>query len=291
MSCSKNRSLSLESLEDRKLLAASITGGVLTITGSNANDIVQVLENHETETVTIIDNGQVSTVDSDDFDELRVHLNSGNNSFTYRVVGDEFDHERKFDIWSSDGFDYITLDFRGSQAVIESDIDISINTGALSDQVGIYLPEMDDVDVDIFANLGSGNDGMSVLQVGDMIDNANLNADIYGSSGNDNLTYNANYDVDMDTLADLNVNMYGNSGDDSLSFYYRGEMDGDIRLNQYGQAGNDSLYSSATFDYDSDGRAWLRQYGGDGSDTLRNYSYDNSGAAGSLWWQRVRDWR
>ncbi len=279
MSGSNDRKLSMESLEDRALMAASVSAGVLTITGTNGNDVVQVLENHETNSVTIIDNGQVTNLSSGAFNEMRVHLNAGNNSFTYRVVGSEFDRDRDFDIWSSDGFDYITLDFRGDNymnTAIEADVNISINTGSLSDQVAVYLPEIDDADVNITANLGSGNDGMSVIQVGDMVDDANLTANLYGSSGNDNLYYLANYDVDLDSDADLNVNMYGNSGDDSLLFYYRGELDGELRLNQFGQRDEDYLYSNVTLDAGSNGDDWLMQNGGDGVDQVFNYRYDNS---------------
>ena len=81
----RDRSISLDHLEPRRLLAASVDGsGALTVTGSNSNDIISVAIVDRRLVVTINGAGQRFTLSS--VHQISILGQSGNDSIDFRTI-------------------------------------------------------------------------------------------------------------------------------------------------------------------------------------------------------------
>lgn len=286
--------LSFESLEDRKMLAATyeLDGGVLTITGTNGPEVVILYQFNnffEVEEDGVV----IDTYSNDDVDNIVFRGKNGNDEFVnntfetstfYGHGGDDiFYGGTGKDIAFGGGDNDILYGGIGPDELKGSDGDDQIYGEEGKDRIfgGNGNDRIFGGGGDDFLSAESGDDVMFGGPGNDYFRGYNGNDEIHGEEGNDTVFGQGGDDT-----------IYGNEGNDRL----RGNNDNDTI---YGQLGNDVLIGDLGNDYldggegneiifphfgddisyggegddqifDSDGNDQL--YGGNGNDLLRSGS-------------------
>jgi Ca2+-binding RTX toxin-like protein len=223
------RRLQLENLENRRLLAQnvapSLDAGILTVLGSNKNDVVYVSGDATQLTVSV--NKQSFTFNTADVTEIDIDGGRGNDwiwvgdAVTANAVihgGDGNDR-----IHGGGGNDTITGD-KGNDRIDGGAGDDTINGGAGNDHV-FGGAGNDQLFGDAGHDMLSGDDGDDVLDGGDNKDH------LYGGTGNDQLFGQGDKDL-----------LWGGDGDDVLD-------GGDDNDHLWGGAGNDALKGDSGSDH------------------------------------------
>ncbi len=230
METQESRKLNVESLEDRRLMAASIEleGGVIQIEGSNFDDVVQVqeLQFGQIQVTMTINNGGTITKTFDPASVNRIEFRGANgddyflnntdiSSIAYGEAGNDtliggaaadflFGGDDNDRLYGQDGRDTIYGE-AGNDVLYGGDDADRMNGGDGTDAM-------------------FGQDGNDIMNGGDAKDN------MYGGNGNDT--------------------MYGDAGNDNL-FGQAGNDD------MYGGAGTDNFYGGSGYDR---ARDWFFEY-------------------------------
>jgi hypothetical protein len=136
--------------------------------------------------------------------------------------------------------------------------------------------------MDLNAELGSGDDRFTGRVNGDINASRTLHIGVKGEGGRDDIYVYATNDVDVAGGATLALNLSGGDARDVIFATYRGEADGTIRLNESGGSSDDSLYARVQADAGSTGGLRgigthdARLEGNSDSDLLRFLVYKQS---------------
>lgn len=179
----------VQTLEDRRLLSASLAGGVLTVTGTTGNDNIVVSLSSDGETITVSESKArrfkrgsatptTTTFDAADVTSLVVNANAGNDNVALKGASRSAPFALPATIDGGDGNDCIST---GSGAD-------SINGGAGDDKV-FAAAGNDSV------NGGDGDDDLSGGDGDDLLNGDAGDDKLVGGAGTDNLNGGADDDL------------------------------------------------------------------------------------------------
>lgn len=282
----------IESLHERLCLSVSVStidsGHTLVITGDNLANNIQIIQNDDSNVLTVTAPGVNKTFDSDDITKVVINLQGGADTLTYTMGnGSDFENAKNIILQGGVGHDTATFDFHSNgNTEIEAPLSVTVNDLGFfdADKVNITLGKVNDVDVLVKTRLGFGNDTFNGTLKGDLQDDADVKFDLVDVNnfllvfrgGNDSYKVTANDDVDIDEDASLDVAIFGAAGNDLLEFAFRGEVDGLLKVRLDGGAGFDTVKANITLDDGSDGTLDARLLGGANADALTFNLIDDS---------------
>lgn len=239
--------LSVESLENRDLLAANIVGNVLQVVGTNGPDTIRIAQ-------------QASNV--------AVTINNMTQTFALNGIG-------SMEVYAFDGNDTIMND---------TSINMTAAAGAGNDYVRGGPAQLEVIYGEAGDDTIEGRDGVDVVYAGsgnDFVDGGNAVDYIYGEAGTDYL-YGG---VGNDYIAGGEGNdwLYGYTGIDSIY----GEGGDDLIFGEgdkdylWGGNGNDAIYGNSGDDILDGGAGNDALFGGDGYDLIYGSTGDDYLDAGA----------
>ena len=317
----RRKPLCVESLEDRTCLNAAVNFSAgdhtLRIVGDKADDVVSIVQNDSTDTLTVTvgmnpaipsQRPRTFNFQSSAIDRVIVNLGAGNDDFSYQLVSDAMIYQKRLLVDLGAGDDHARFDFGGplQASSTEGSSDVNDSNHSASD----ITPPTDPSE-------GAGlnvTTPQTILAALREIRTA-LKINVKGGAGNDQVEANigsVGLQSSLNWVADLG------SGDDSSSVVISGQIDGIVNgsrtssgrvtIVQRGGSGNDQLNVEAgdlsvvvgakldvsqsggqgddnmSFHYTgmANGLVRGRSFGGDGQDTIAQRIYWNDGSQGSL---------
>lgn len=179
-----------------------------------------------------------------------VELCGNSNWFSYQLAGTSttLERARTFRVLGGDSFDYVKFNFAtsayGQYVHVAERVSIELDLKNLSDQVEMHLFELDDADLRVDANLGSGNDGLSFVSYPGEL-KGNLTVNVEGDSGDDTIFLDFS-DLDVPQGRELNLQVAGEQyafpgpsneplhGKDKIEAYFSGLLNGRLSLRIWG---------------------------------------------------------
>lgn len=296
---------SMEGLEARWCPSATVglQNGILTITGDDNANIVQIVQNDNQNKLTVIADGVQTDFASDQVLKVVANLKGGDDLLTYQLGGgSDFKKAKDIQIDLGAGNDRANLDFAsngaGGQAEIEKNLNINVLGQAGNDQLDAFFGKVENVAVNLTGNMGFGDDKFFAELKGDLDFAAKVKIDMEDVNnvvlpigglnrvvllgGNDQFRVKADADVDIDDNAALDVTLKGFDGIDNLSVTTRGEVDGQLKVLLDGEDGGDLVLADITLDAGSDGTVDAKVLGGNDNDIVALRIIDNSNGQASL---------
>lgn len=293
----------LENLEDRWCPAATIgfANGVLTVTGDNNANNVQIVQNDDSNQLTVSADGATQVFDSDDVTKVAINLLGGDDQLTYKLGGGgDFEEAKDIQIDLGAGNDKATLDFAndgaGGLAEIDDNLNINVLGQAGNDQLDAFFGKVDGVNLTLAGNLGFGDDKFFAELKGDLTGDAqavinmqdvnDLVAPLINrvllAGGKDQFTVRASADVNIANDARLDVTLRTFDGNDNVQVQYQGELDGALKVQVATDDGADLAIALITLDQGSAGTVQAKVDGGGDNDIIALKIFDNSGNAAIL---------
>lgn len=293
-------SLQVEALEARWCLSqttvALIDGHVLSITGDNLANNVEIVQNDETDMLTVTDRGgavvQTTSFNSSQIDKVVVDLQGGNDIFKYVLANDtNFTFAKQLNIALGDGTDEANLDFRGAffgdhagEDRLLANLDITVDAGMGDDYVVGDFNGKDGGFLTFRALMGDGTDFARASLYADVTAGAYVLFDLQGGAGLDGLITENNFGrtgmrtMNISADSTVSIKMDGGLDDDVLGspddFIYTyetfaGKVDGGLYLDLHGGLGNDEIHCDLIRPRsDSTGFIYVRADGDDGDDDV-----------------------
>jgi hypothetical protein len=278
----------LENLESRWCPAVTLGlqdgGQTLVITGDNAANILQIIQNDNANTLTVqVTGGPSQTFTSSAIKNVKINLLGGNDNLVYKLGGgSDFQFAKTIQAQMGSGDDtsafLFAADGQSNLAEIRAALNVSVQETFGNDRTEIELGTVDDVPVNVQTRMAFGDDLVTVRLFGDLQDDAAVKLDLVDvngilglpqfKGGNDQYSVKAGFDVDIDENALLDIVMTTFDGNDRLDLDYEGELDGRLRAVLNAGAGTDDLKVKLEADNGSDGTVDVKLLGAAGNDKL-----------------------
>lgn len=270
----RRRSLGLEALEQRQL-NAGLTADfdprtrTLTIVGTEQSDSVSIVQSDAANRLTIqlASSGQPARemrYASRSVERVVVRLAGAEDRFQYQTAGDVW-NRKSLEVGLGSGDDIAKFGWAEDRGRSFANLAIQVSGEGGSDAVGIRLGAISDrIAVDIFADLGAGEDGL-VAQVLNPTSRGSIAIKALGGEGNDELQYFGTGRLGPNSRSD--VTLSGGAGNDSLEYRHDGAIDGAMSQLLEGGEGEDQIQSSVNGSA-SIGRLMTALRGDAGDDTL-----------------------
>jgi hypothetical protein len=273
----------VEALEDRLALStsASLDNGVLTVTGDGARNTVTILQNDSANTIQVTsEDGAEGTFTSSQVQQINVNLHGGDDFLEWRLVkGTDLQYAKAAAIDLGAGMDQAFLTFGGGvggAGAVRADLDIDVYGGSEADDLFAAFGPKTGGRLDLYADMGGGNDEAYADMWGDMTAGAQVRFDLFGGADHDTVASGNVFDsatglwndVDIAAGASLTLNLSGGTGTDSVTATYKGRLDGNLGLTANGDAGDDTV--TARILLQAGGRGTFTGKVNGGSDFIRD---------------------
>lgn len=234
----------------------------------------------------------------DGVDRIVVSLKGGDDRFTYSVQSGINFTGREMLVDLGRGNDTVLFEFAGPTMVaflegdpvptglggdepvmwpidppatltVSSDLSLVVLGGQGHDTVDIQLGQIaEDVNVNLLAHMGTGNDSANVTLHGRVSAGAFLGTYMMGTAGNDALGVYSGWNPSLSEGATMVTNLDGGEGRDTLEHFYNGYLGGTLITYLQGGLGKDTLSMIEQATWDSGGSSTVLVNGGIGNDTL-----------------------
>lgn len=281
----------LENLENRWVPATLVnaSGGVLTITGDNLDNDVQIIQDDNTNSLTVIADGQNYNFNSFSITKIKVDLKGGKDTLDYTLpAGADYSSTKSVDVKMGGGEDQVWFDFRGGgiggDAIVLGSLDITVDTGANHDEVTAHFNQKHGGHLNFTAKTSTGDDNIFVNMWGDISGGADVVFDLQGGSGNDtigswnsfdNKAYQYN-NIDVTHDSTFSIYMNGQAGNDQLGLTYSGEMDGHLNVVMDGRSDNDTVNADLYRQDSASGQVDVQLFGGTQDDQMYLRIYEDA---------------
>ena len=264
--------LLLEVLEQRQLMAVLTsfdrTTKTLTITGTEAADIVSITQNDSTNKLTVVASPSDATTQQFPahlVNQVIVRLGNGDDQFSYETTGDVW-NRKDVQLDFGDGDDTGTFQWADGGRTAHTNLSLLASGADGSDAFGVRIGRVGYASsTTVRVDLGNGDDGFVAETLNPGVARANMTFDVKGGNGDDELQHFSSGALAW--LASSTIRLDGQAGNDSVQVSNQGRINGELNETLVGGIGNDSL-SSAAVDSDGNGKVTVDVQGSDGDDKL-----------------------
>lgn len=286
----------LEALEERSVLSCttSFAAGVLTITGDNLANNLEIVQNDTTNTMKVTCDGSVSNFTSSQVSKLNVDLLGGDDYLWYGLAtGGTVKFNKDVQLKTGAGADEAWVEFRngiGGSVLLQGSMNIDFRSGSEDDVLVAHFGPKHGGFLNFTARMGAGNDEASGMLWGDITGGADVLLDLRGGLGNDSLITWNSFDnkayeygsLDVVHDASLELRMTGGEGADTINVTYAGEMDGHFTLVVDAGDGSDKANAELYMVDGASGQVDAEVLGGNNNDNLTLEINEQAGSSVTL---------
>lgn len=258
----------LECLEDRCCPSATpLTPHlILTVNPHNATNTVLVSDDGHGDVTATIDG---STRTYHGVQSIAIEATTGNDQIKYTLTNPLIQSEQ-LTLQLGKGDDQARLDFskgiESPKAGVTPVVGVKVISGGGDSDVAAVFGAIDNADLNLTAQLGSGWDHFLAQFKGDLKDHANVNVNVSGGTGVSGVNISAAGAIGAN--ASLNIKAVDGRNDDTLDVNYAGKLSGHLSIQEDAGAGWDWLETNVNLAAGSNGWLAAHEVGGAGADLL-----------------------
>jgi hypothetical protein len=256
------------------LSPVKLNGGVLTITGRNVGDTLNVQQNNGGTLEVTLNGALTRFANASAITIINIDLKDDVDQFTYSCVGPTVvDQTMTINMGNGHNTVRMTLDSQ-----ISHRLDITHTGGNSEDIVELTVERSVFGTLNFQSNLGNGANHFLAELDGSVDGFGVMNLTVHGGTGVDHMTVNAGdaaTALGIAGSASLGIYLHGGSNDDHMTANYRGDVDGALRLWLDGEDDGDTMQAALTFLGTSSGSADIDLFGSFGDDTLTCHASTN----------------
>ncbi len=258
----------LECLEDRCCPTAmtSFQQGILTVKPTNPTNTVIVSDYGQGKVTTTVDGHTQTYLGVKGID---IEAMTGNDQIKYTLI-DPLKQSEQLTLHLGNGDDQARLDFskgiESPKAGVTPVVNVKVISGGGNNDVAAVFGAIDNADLNLTAQLGSGWDHFQAQFLGNLSGRSNVNVNVNGGGGVSGVNIAASGAIAA--YSSLSVKVADGSNDDTSSVNYSGKLSGHLSIQENAGAGWDWLETDLNLAAGSNGWLAAHEVGGAGADLL-----------------------